>query len=98
MGSNDMNPTGSASLQPWKQREPKAVMHWGNIPANLIIEVVTQASKVSGYVGFGNVSDGTALLLYVKNGRINERVAIESIKDAEVAVKWVLDNYLDMAR
>lgn len=98
MGSNDHNPTGSASLTPWKSRGPQEVLHWGNLPADLIVELVTQASKVSGYVGFGNTSDGTALLLYVKNGRLNERVAIESVKEAPTAVAWVLKEWLSTPR
>jgi len=94
MGQNDRNPTGSASLQPWKQREPQALITWGNVPPNLIVELVTVASKIRAYVGFGSNADGTALLLYIRNGNINERVAIESPKDAQAAFEYVMSTYL----
>jgi hypothetical protein len=94
MGSNDRTPTGSANLQPWKQREPQAVISWANVPPNLIVDVITAASKVRGYVGFGSNNDSTALLLYVRCDRYNERVAIESLKEAPVAINYVIDTYL----
>jgi len=95
MGANDHLPMGGTNLRPWAQREPKALLTWANIPANLIIDLIASASKIGAYVGFGQSTDGTALLLYVKNGRINERVAIESVKEAPTGIQWVTEHYLN---
>jgi len=95
MGSNDHNPTGSATLRPWKQGPAKETLFWANVPANLIVEIVSAASRVGAYVGFGAAQEQTALLLYVKNGRINERIALESIKEAKDFANYVINTWLD---
>jgi len=94
MGTNDQQPTGSARLQPWKNREPRQLLVWGDLNATLIGELVQFASQKGAYIGFGNVSDGTALVLYVKHGRISERVIIESKADVQPAFDFVCDEYL----
>lgn len=95
MGSNDHTPTGSATLAPWKSKGPKAVISWANVPANVIVDLVMSASKCGAYVGFGQSQDATALLLYVKNGRLNERVALEDIKEATTFGEWVVAHWLN---
>jgi len=94
MGTNDQAPTGSARLQPWKNREPRSLFVWGDVSAKQIGELVQFASQRGAYLGFGNVTDGTALVLYVKNGRLSERVIIETKADVEPAFAYVMDEYL----
>jgi len=97
MGTNDHVPTGSARLQPWKSRAPRALLVWGDVDIKLIGELVQFASQKGAYIGFGNVTDGTALLLYIKNGRLNEKVVIESIEDVQPAIDFICDEYLGSA-
>ena len=94
MGTNDQVPSGSARLQPWKNRAPRSLMVWGDVDANKIGDLVQFASQKGAYVGFGNTTDGTALLLYVKHGRINERVVIETPADIGPAFEFVENEYL----
>jgi len=94
MGSNDHHPTGSATLTPWKRREPKAVLHWSDVAPDLILSLVVRASKIGAYVGFGCTTDSTALLLYIKNGRLNERVALEGMQETKAAIEWICQEWL----
>jgi len=94
MGTNDREPTGSARLQPWKNREPRALFTWADVPEKLISELVQSASIKGAYIGFGNVTDGTALVLYVKFGRLSERVIIETKDDIAPAISFVEIEYL----
>lgn len=97
MGTNDQVPTGSARLQPWKNREPRSLLIWGDVPVKAIGELVQLASQKGAYVGFGNTQDGTALVLYIKRGRLSERVIIESKADIQPAFDFVQDEYLGAA-
>jgi len=94
MGTNDREPTGSARLQPWKNREPRSLFTWADVPAKLISELVQSASIKGAYIGFGNVTDGTALVIYVKFGRLSERVIIETKADIQPAFAFVENEYL----
>jgi len=98
MGSNDHTPTGSATLAPWKSRGPKEVMSWANVNPELVVALVAQASKVGAYVGFGQSQDASALLLYVKRDRLNERIALEDYKEAKTFCDWVLTHWLNSER
>jgi len=94
MGSNDHNPTGSATLQPWKNRGPKEVLFWGNVKPDLVVAVVSKASVVNAYVGFGQSSDQSALLFYFRRENLNERIPLENYKSANDFLEWTLDNWL----
>jgi len=95
MGSNDQNPTGSATLKPWKHGPVKEVMFWADIDPKLVFAIVAAASRAGAFVGFGSAQEQTALLLYIKNGRINERVALENYSETKSFVDFVLNNWLD---
>jgi len=97
MGSNDSTPTGSARLQPWKNREPRSLMTWADAPVKSIGELVQYASQKGAYIGFGSTNDGTALIIYVKRGRLSERVIIETKDDVSPAFDFVSDEYLGAA-
>jgi len=94
MGANDRDPSGSGTLKPRWASGPREPLSWANVPADVIVELVTSASKVGAYVGFGSSTDASALLLYVKNGRINERIPLESYKEAHDFAKWVVEHWL----
>lgn len=97
MGANDRNPTGSATLRPWKHAGLQALISWEQVPAEHIVDLVTQASRIGAYVGFGGNSDRTALLIYVKNGNLNQRVGVESVLEAEQAIAFILAEWLERA-
>lgn len=94
MGANDRNPTGSATLQPKWKSGPKSTVYWTDVPDDVIIGIVKAASNVGAYVGFGSSTDATALLLYVKNGRVNERIPLENLEEATEFGKWVIAHWL----
>src|SRR6186713_1743410 len=94
MGANDRDPSGSGTLKPRWQSGPREPMYWTNVPADVIVDLVVGASKVGAYVGFGSSTDASALLLYIKNGRINERIPLESYQEAKDFAQWVIAHWL----
>lgn len=72
-------------------------MTWADAATNDIGELVQYASQKGAYIGFGSTTDGTALIIYVKRGRLSERVIIETAADITPAIDFISDEYLGAA-
>jgi hypothetical protein len=78
MGTNDHMPTTKQKTKHKVLGAAKERMSWSQAGAETLHHVISTISENGGYIGFGQNVDNTCLLLYVKAGAFNERIAIET--------------------
>jgi hypothetical protein len=58
-------------------------MHWCDASPQVIHNLLSVVSAGGGYLGFGINKDGSALLLYIKTDKLNERVVLERAQNLD---------------
>ncbi len=77
MGTNDHMAVKSQMNRLTLLRGNVAQMSWSSASPQVIHSLLAVVSAGGGYLGFGTNKDGSALLLYVKTDKLNERVVLE---------------------